>query len=341
MIHFVAANQLERMPVKSALCLLLFLSFSSPLFADQSLGVTTIEVAKNEANRPLQLSIWYSGLGGTVEIIGGNAVFTGESAVRDAPVADQKYPLILMSHGGLRSAQDSGAWLSVALARSGYIVVEVNGPRPNSAAEAVNEIWNRPDDLSRALDAVFNDPKWSQHIDKKRISVVGFALGGTAALMMSGGALDAQSFIQSCDTVEVNPDCSWYGAQSVSLASVDISELKKSRKDTRISSTVAIAPEYIQAFSEDLSTIDAPIQLILLGHENDLSGDVSVKAAVHSFPNINLSDGFQVCTPAGPEILAEDGGDPSLCGPSVESRVEAHLSISENIISFLAEDASN
>lgn len=339
--HVVATNHLESMPMKFALSLLLGISLSSPSFANPSLGVTTIEVAGNEAGRPLQLTIWYSGIGGTVESIGGNAVFSGESAVRDASVADQKFPLVLISHGGLRSARDSGAWLSVALARSGYIVVEVNGPRPNSAAEAVNEIWKRPDDLARALDTVFNDPDWSQHVDKKRISIVGFALGGTAALMVAGGTLDTQSFTQSCDTVDVSPDCSWYGAQSVSLDSVDVLELKKPRRDPRIGSIVAIAPEFIQAISEGLSTIDAPIQLIVLGNENGLSGDISANAAVHLLPNVKISDGFQICTPAGPKILAEDGGDPSLCGPSVEARLGAHLSISESIIPFLAEQASN
>ncbi|MGL4557997.1 MAG: alpha/beta hydrolase family protein, partial [Afipia sp.] len=110
-------------------------------------------------------------------------------ALRDAPITQGQFPLILVSHGGLRSAEDSGAWLSSALARSGRIVVEVNGPRPGTGAEAVNEIWRRAHQLSRALDAILSDPEWADHIDPDDVSVVGFALGGTAALEVAGAEI--------------------------------------------------------------------------------------------------------------------------------------------------------
>lgn len=321
--------------MKSALYLLCLTLFTSPLFADQTLGVTSIDVAAEDAERPLHLSLWYPGLNGNEQTIGGNAVFAGETAVPDAAIVARRFPLILLSHGGLRSARDSGAWLSAALARSGYIVVEVNGPRPASAAEAVDEIWRRPSDISRALGTVLNDPNWSQHIEESRISVVGFALGGTAALMLSGGELDAQAFMQSCATLGGSPDCGWLGAQNVSLGSVDLDALSTVREDARVSSVVAIAPEYTHAFSEDLPLVGSPVQIVLLGSDKTLSSRIVSTAQVIAIPNTNVSDGFPVCTSAGPEILSEDGGDASICGPSAEARRAAHSSIAKSILTFL------
>lgn len=327
--------------MKSALCLLLFTSLASPVLADQSLGVTTLDVVDADLSRPLQLSLWYPGQGGPEEIVAGNAVFSGETAVRDASTTEQTLPLVLVSHGGLRSAGDSGAWLSADLARSGSLVVEINGPRPSTAAQALNEIWHRPNDISRALDTVLDDPDWSKRIDMNRITVVGFALGGTAAMMLSGANLDAQSFVQSCDTPYRSPDCGWYEAQNVSLGSVDIEELALSREDPRISLVVAIAPEYIHAFADGLSAINTPTQIVLLGRENDLSGDGPADITVTAIPDANVSDAFQICTPAGPEILAEDGGDPSLCGPSAQARRDMHTAISNSVLSFLPVGASH
>jgi predicted dienelactone hydrolase len=327
--------------MKPALYLLFLTLFASPLSADQTLGVAFIDVAEENAGRPLQLSLWYPGQGGKEETIGDNAVFVGETAVPDASIAKQKFPLVLVSHGGLRSARDSGAWLSAALARTGYIVLEVNGPRPSTASEAVNEIWHRPSDLSRALDAVLDDPMWSLHIDESRISVVGFALGGTAALMLSGGVLGAQAFIQSCATLGGSPDCGWYSAQNVSLESVDIDALTTSRKDVRVGSVVAVAPEYTHAFSDELSQIGIPTQIVLLRVDQALSGRLLTQAQVIAVPNANVSDGFPVCTLAGPEILSEDGGDPSLCGPSADARRDTHSSIATRISSFLAKPSGS
>jgi predicted dienelactone hydrolase len=79
--------------------------------------------------RPLSLSIWYPSEEQPTGTIGGNPVFEGASAVPDAPFPEDAFPLVVLSHGGLRSATDSGAWLSSSIARAGYVVVEVNAPR--------------------------------------------------------------------------------------------------------------------------------------------------------------------------------------------------------------------
>lgn len=324
--------------MKLAIYLFLFVACASPSFAEQSLGVTSIAVTSEDPARPLTLSLWYPGNGGTQENVGANAVFTGVIAGRNASLAMDRAPVVLVSHGGLRSATNSGAWLAAALARAGYLAVEINAPRPATAADAVDEIWRRPDDVNRALDAILSDPDWVEHIDQDSISVVGFALGGTAALALAGGEFEPQSFVQSCNKTDWGPDCAWYKAQNVVLGSVNRDELAESRRDSRISSIVAVAPEYLDAFSAGLTTINVPTLFVSLGRDNDphttAQANIFSQAAL---ADASMSDGFQVCTPAGPAIVADEGGDLALCGISAEARQRAHDAIVREIVTFLEE----
>jgi predicted dienelactone hydrolase len=320
--------------LKSAIFVSLFVVCATPSFAEQSLGVTSFSVAGEGDVRPLSLSLWYPGTGGTPEDVGANAVFTGVVAGRDAIVPQDRLPVVFVSHGGLRSAGDSGAWLTSGLARAGYLAIEINAPRPADAAAAVNEIWQRPDDINRAVDAILSDPEWSERIDKDRLSVVGFALGGTAALELAGGILDPQSFVQSCDAPAQGPDCAWFQSQNVALAAVDQIELAKPRRDTRIASVVAISPEYSTAFSGGLTSVAAPTLLVDLGQDSALQSDPSALVFQTVMADSTVFDGFQTCTPAGPDILADDGGDPALCGASGQARHQIHDAILSKITRF-------
>lgn len=326
--------------MKSECCLALVLACASPVLADQSVGVASVEVSLGDQSRPLSLSVWYPAEGGTPREVGGNAVFVGAPAGRDAPMTEGRFPLALVSHGGLRSASDSGAWLSAALAQAGFVAVEINGPRPRTGMEAVNEIWRRPEDVSRALDAILSDPGWSDHIEPTRISAVGFALGGTAALALAGGEFEARSFVQSCDQGMAGPDCAWFEAQSAALDTVDREQLAEPRRDPRIRSVVAIDPELIDVFADGMASIEAPALLIALSGDGGASGASGKDVLTHAVvPGAIGFDAFPVCTPAGAAILAEEGGDPALCGASAEARMRAHEAIADRVVSFLTEGA--
>lgn len=321
--------------LKSAVGLSVALLFNTPCFADPEVGVLSMDVTTDETDRPLSLSIWYPALdpapAGTSESVGANAVFVGASAARGAPVPDGPFPVVLLSHGGLRSAADTGAWLGRSLAEAGFVAVEVNGPRPDRAEDAVDEIWRRPDDLSRALDALLSDPAWSDRIDTDRVSVVGFALGGTAAIALAGGGMVPDAYAGACDA-GAGPDCAWYRASNVSLASVADAAIEQPRRDPRIGAAVAIAPEYLDVFStKSLSDTAAPVLVVALGRE--MPGGLPQVP----IPGATVADGFSLCTPAGPAILAEEEGDPELCGASPEQRQRAHDAIADQSISFLKE----
>lgn len=318
--------------MKRGISLALILA-AAPCLAEPAPGVAHLRDASVD-ERPLSLSIWYPSEEQASGAIGGNPVFEGASAAPDAPFPEGALPLVVVSHGGLRSATDSGAWLSSSIARGGYVVVEVNAPRPDDAAIALNEIWRRPQDIRRAIDLVLADETWGPRIDGSKVSVAGFALGATAALSVAGAKMDAAQYVRSCaaDGAPKGPDCGWYASQGVDLSQTSPEGLAGLIRDPRVTSVIAVNPEYLAALSA--SPADVSALRISLGNPEDASGvDQNTQAVV--IPGASIFDAFAVCTPAGPDILIEEDGDSSLCGVSTETRRTVHQDVSEAILSFL------
>lgn len=321
--------------MKLGLSLALILG-AAPSLAETAAGVVHLSDT-SVAARPLSLSIWYPSDEPASATVGGNPVFQGVSAAPEAPLPDGMLPLVVVSHGGLRSASDSGAWLSASVARAGFIVAEVNAPRPGTAAIALTEIWQRPQDIRRTLDLMLADTAWRDRIDRNRISVVGFALGGTAALSVAGAQLDGMRYMHSCDADSraKGPDCGWFAAQGVDLTQTSQQGLAQLARDPRIASVIAMAPEYLSALSS--SPADASTLLMTFGNTDQEQGTLPEAQAV-SIPEASALDAFAVCTEAGPDILLEEDGSSSLCGVSKEARETAHQAISKAITAFLASD---
>jgi len=63
-------------------------------------GIHTITSAEPSSSRRLEGYIWYPSTSvGPVTLIEDDAVMTGFTAVRDAPVAWGRHPLVVLSHG--------------------------------------------------------------------------------------------------------------------------------------------------------------------------------------------------------------------------------------------------
>lgn len=306
---------------------------AAPGFAETAPGVSHLRDT-SVGERPLSLSIWYPSEEQATGTVGGNPVFEGAPAAQDAPFPEAALPLVVVSHGGLRSATDSGAWLSSSIARAGYVVVEVNAPRPDNAAIAVNEIWQRPQDIRRAIDLVLSDDMWGPRLDGDRVSVAGFALGATAALSVAGAEMDSARYMRSCsaDGAMNGPDCGWFVAQGTGPSETSPQGLAELARDPRITSVIAVNPEYL----DTLGTAPASVNVlrITLGHPDELSG-VGQMAQATVIPGASAFDAFAVCTGAGPDILIEEDGDASLCGDSAARRQTVHQDVTEAIISFL------
>ena len=318
--------------------------------ARAEVGVTTMTVGAPDAGRVLAVTLWYPAEpGGSAVRLGDGPVFQGVAGRQDAPVAAGALPLVLVAHGGLRSAPGQGNWLGARLAARGFVAALVQGPRlgPGDAAAAVEAIGRRAADLDAALSALENDPAWAGRIDHARIGAVGFFLGGTSALALAGAQLDAERFTTSCDPGGTGVDCAWLAASGVDLHGVDTTILTRPHRDPRIKAVVAVAPELATSFAPtSLAGITVPVDLVDLGHADSIPpglraaelGAAIPGARYRAIPDATPFSAFASCKPEGAAILEEEGESGAICRESSGRERDAiHAELAASIADGLAE----
>lgn len=302
----------------------------------EPVGVTSL-TALTYPDRAISITLWYPAANeGAVTPVGANAVFTGSAAMQDVPTASGIFPTVLLSHGGLRSAPDSGAWLASRLAARGYLVAKVQGPALESPDQAPDEFWKRPADMSAALTVLTEGADWHDHVDADRIAAIGVYLGGTAAFALAGAQVESEAFLNICHAVQTSVDCAWFETKGVSLDSVDMGALMRSYRDPRIAAAIAIEPEYTEVLAASLSTLQAPVSAIDLGTENFGAEAETATIEAHFLMDATAFDCFGTCTAKGATILAEEGGVAALCDDALENRIRVHDELEELVVTFLA-----
>ncbi len=260
-----------------------------------------------------------AGAGGTAVRVGDNAVFDGAPAREDAAVADGSFPVVLLSHGGLRSAPDSGAWIASRLATEGFVVAVPRPPRLEGARirNAPEELWRRPADLSATLTAVENDPTLGSRLDTKAVGVLGFQLGATAALALIGARINGQRYARSSDRGGTGIDCAWFASNGIDLHGIDIALVERSNLDRRVRAAVAVDPE-LSAYLDpaSLMAISVPVQLVNLGEPGAIRAELEASSLARAIPGATYdtvedainSSSFNLCKPQGSAILRPGGG---------------------------------
>jgi predicted dienelactone hydrolase len=171
--------------------------------------VTRMNWNTHSSPRPISTIIWYPAKHGTVEKQTNVSIFkTGWSAkMAEISPLKNKYPLILLSHGTGGSAY-SISWLGKKLAQKGFIVAGINH-HGNTGAEEKTLLqgfllwWERPKDISAAIDQLLKDNYFGPKIDADRIGVAGFSLGGYTSLACVGAQLNYKKWTKDCID---NPD---------------------------------------------------------------------------------------------------------------------------------------
>lgn len=120
------------------------------------------------------------------------------------PEIKKPLPLVMFSHGtgGNRLAC---SWFCQGMAEKGFIVVAVDhfgNTFDNPIPKEFITFWQRPQDISFVLSQVLRSEEIKTKVDKSRIYVAGFSLGGYTSLALAGAKINWDNIIQFTHTPE-------------------------------------------------------------------------------------------------------------------------------------------
>ncbi|PSH67987.1 dienelactone hydrolase [Phyllobacterium brassicacearum] len=314
--------------------------------ADVNVGVRQILAPSKERGVDLDVTVWYPAQAGGEEVLlGDNAFFVGTSAMRDAPISDGKYPLILLSHGaGLAGSAQALSWIATPLAEHGFVVAAPTHPgntgRNRSAFETMR-IWLRPAGLIATF-TIETDAFFQNHLDQDKIGVLGLSLGGNTALAIAGARIDPLLLAGYCDTDLLNPSlCGWVRQSGVDLHAMNLESANRDNRDERIRFAMAIDPAPSDIFEvKSFASIRIPVDIINLGQPGKIPGAAQASGIAKAISNARYAvvedashySMFAECKPNASNIIAAEKIDDPLCGDGGgRSRAEIHAQLIDMI----------
>ncbi len=307
-----------------------------------------------EKNRLFYTNIYYpTSSKMNFTLVGDNPVFLGIQVKENSPIANSKFPLIILVHGSGGNNTNLN-YLVEALVSKGIIVIAANYPGSTTGDSIPSEtvrVWIQNEDVIFLLDQVLKDEQINNNILKNSIGIMGHSKGAYTSIAKVGGRLELNKFINYCAINPQMPDCIFYKSGNVDLNTLDKEKFEKSYLDRRFSYAIAIDPGYGTSFDEkSLKNIDIPILLILADYyspkntKENLLGDniyVSLNKKKAFYKKIIDSGHFSFlseCKKDALEILAEDGEDEMIiCQDGKKSRNDVHKETIETVLQFLNE----
>ncbi|MBC8982989.1 hypothetical protein PS907_00639 [Pseudomonas fluorescens] len=339
--------------MKHTLTALLLVCLATPVFADTtSIGFKNITVA--DAQRPLQMVVWYpTATTTTPELIRDDAVFFGALAVPDAPAESREHPLVVLSHG-YGGNWGNQVWLASALAHEGYIVAALNHPGTTSkdrSPQAAAQLWERPKDVSRAIDAVIAQPTQFGAVAKGHIAVVGHSIGGWTAMEIAGARFDPDLFARDCNAHPKLGGCIGYQQIKPAETPTAKAQLAAALRDVRVGAVVTLDLGLSRGFTDaSLAALPVPALVIAGGvPTEDMDPNLESADMVRRLPKasthyVEITDAthfsfMSICKPGGMALIEEDSpGDGMICrdGEGARPRAVIQQQVVALIDEFLA-----
>jgi predicted dienelactone hydrolase len=283
-------------------------------------------------------------------LIGDNPVFVGALAVRNAPPAAGEHPLVVLSHG-FGGNWINQTWLASALAHKGYIVAAVNHPGTTSrdrSPQAAAQLWQRPVDLSRTIDALMTQPEQFGVVAKHRIAAVGHSLGGWTVMEIAGARFDPDRFALDCTTHPKLASCTVYQQMNPASTPASNARLAADLSDKRVTAVVSLDLGLSRGMTdESLAALPVPALVISAGAPSaELpaqleSADLAKRLPQVSTRYVEINDAshfsfMSVCKPGAVALLEEAvPGDGIICGDGEGAR--PRQVIQQQVTSLIAE----
>lgn len=248
-----------------------------------NIGEQTLFLMDSSRNRLVKTEIWYptnetdSSCKRKTEL-----PFILSSTIRDANFLNQPLPLVLISHG-TGGNRFSLAWLAIALAKQGYIVVAPDhwgNTFDNKIPDYFVRYWERPLDISFLINHLHSTKILSEQIDWGKIGMAGFSFGGYTTLALAGAEIDCNILKKASATEQGKKEFSIpeLGDLRKLINKIPCDNIPIVLKDTRIKAFVAFAPALGLGFesTEQTKTITSP--MLIIGAENDQIAPIKTNA---------------------------------------------------------------
>jgi predicted dienelactone hydrolase len=186
-----------------------------------------------------------------------------------APPDPQIKGLIVLSHG-IAGTELGHSSLAQALARDGWLVAALRHPGDNWKDRsliqkgAARYFTERPQHVSRVIDALLSDPQWGDRIGRDaigpRIGAVGHSAGGYTALALVGGEPDMPRLAAHCAEFAAQDPIFCGLARSVPVPEKSEAPGPQvaSLADPRVRAVVALAPTGVLFSASSLAAIRVP-----------------------------------------------------------------------------------
>jgi predicted dienelactone hydrolase len=273
--------------IKSLTITLLFLIPVLTFGQSFNVGEKSLIYQDSLRNRPVKVEVWYptyendSTFERTTDL-----PFILNPTIRNANFIQQSFPLVFLSHG-TGGNRFSLAWLAIALAKCGYIIVAPDhwgNTFDNKIPEYFVRYWERPMDISFLITHILADKTVGQYINKDKIGIVGFSFGGYTSLALAGADIDCNLLKKNSDTPngEKEFNIPELGDLRKLIKQISCNNIQKTFKDIRIKAFVALSPALGLGFNstEQTKNIDSPV--LIFGTENDQIAPIKTNAEFYS-----------------------------------------------------------
>lgn len=317
---------------RSSLLLAVVLCFAATLA--EAAGLQFFEVAADSAGPSLTGAVWYPCATPPQEMTYEDRVLSG---AKDCEVIGSKLPLIVISHG--RTAWFGAHYdTAAALADAGYVVAAINHPGDNSfdhgRTDHLSVFVERPLDIKRLLDFLLSTWSDTPKIDRERIGLFGFSMGGYTGLVVIGGIPDFRKDLPGCEDNRL-------------LACEQLrnneAPARPSFRDPRIKAAVIVDPSTGIFFpAESLRAVSVPIQLWSsdpkLGAQYD-SGccGLGIRNRLPSKPDFHLATGaihVSFLAPCSPKEIAKPEFSRICTDPPGFNRLAFHRDFNSSVLNF-------
>lgn len=269
--------------------ILLFISCTSKQEKKYKIGQKSLTLVDTLRNRPLVTEIWYPTYDDEIEKKENKKeLFKSIKTVKNASIVDEKFPLLLVSHG-TGGNRFSLTWFIEKMVKKGYIVVSLDHYGNSTFNKIPREFvkwWERAIDVQFVLTNVLNDGKIGKKIDASRIGGVGFSLGGYTNIALAGGYVDRtikegeeeetrampSEFPETDEIIDFEND---------SLIVSSYLKYKDHVKDERIKAFFTMAPAIGFGFHTRKQTNKITAPIIIVAGKGDAVAPVELNAEVY------------------------------------------------------------